>query len=256
MKRLAIVGAGLFWLVASVGAASAADKPVRMVTKAPPLLAPTSVYDWSGFYVGLNGGGGWSRECWTLTRDANVVFSPGRDEGCHNATGGLLGGQAGYRWQTANWVFGVEAQGDWARLTGSNSSPIARIPATNQTTIGAIGLFTGQLGYAWNNTLFYVKGGAAVVDNTFNTFFTATGVEIYRARETWWGGTIGAGIEFGFAPNWSVALEYDHLFMGTRNVLWPATPAAVLRADDISQSVDLALLRVNYRFGGPIVAKY
>jgi outer membrane immunogenic protein len=45
-----------------------------------------------------------------------------RSEGCHNATGGLAGGQIGYRWQTTNWMFGVEAQGDWADLTGSNAS--------------------------------------------------------------------------------------------------------------------------------------
>ena len=133
------------------------------------------------------------------------------------------GGQIGYRWQAANWVFGVEAQGDWADLTGSNASQTVLIPATNQTKIDAIGLFTGQVGYAWNNVLWYVKGGAAVTDNKYSTFFTATGVEYNRTSEARWGGAVGTGIEIGFAPNWSVAVEYDHLFMGTRNVTFPAT---------------------------------
>jgi outer membrane immunogenic protein len=70
-----------------------------------------------------------------------VAIPNARSEGCHNATGGLVGGQVGYRWQAANWVFGVEAQGDWADLKGSNSSLPAIIPFTNQTN--AIGLFTG-----------------------------------------------------------------------------------------------------------------
>jgi outer membrane immunogenic protein len=75
------------------------------------------------------------------------------ERGLSDATGGLVGGQLGYRWQAANWVFGVEAQGDWADLKGSNSSLTAIIPFTNQTKVVAIGLFTGQVGYAWNNVL-------------------------------------------------------------------------------------------------------
>ena len=70
------------------------------------------------------------------------------------------------------------------------------------------------------------------------------------------GGTVGAGIEVGFAPNWSVAFEYDHLFMGNHNITFPATAIAVSRADNIRQDVDLATVRVNYRWGGPVIAKY
>ena len=87
-------------------------------------------------------------------------------EGCHDATGGTVGGQIGYRWQATNWVFGLEAQGNWADLNGSNVSVF--IPAwTNNSKIEAFGLFTGQVGYAWNNVLWYVKGGAAVTDDKY-----------------------------------------------------------------------------------------
>jgi outer membrane immunogenic protein len=94
----------------------------------------------------------------------------------------LAGGQVGYRWQTANWVFGIDAQGDWADLKGSSASLTAVIPYTNRTKIEAIGLFTGQVGYAWNNVLWYVKGGAAVTDNKYDSFFTATGVVAVSTR--------------------------------------------------------------------------
>jgi outer membrane immunogenic protein len=111
-------------------------------------------------------------------------------------------------------VFGIEAQGDWADLKGNNSSRTAIIPYLNETKIDAIGLFTGQVGYAWNNVLWYVKGGAAVTDNKYNSFFTATGVVFNQASETRWGGVAGTGIEIGFAPNWSVAAGYDQSVHG------------------------------------------
>jgi len=104
MRRLALVTAGLL-SVGFVGAAPAADLPAR---KTPQLVAP--VYNWSGFYVGLNGGGASSHDCLTLTSHAGIAIVP-TSEGCHDATGGLAGGQIGYRWQATNWVFGVEAQG-------------------------------------------------------------------------------------------------------------------------------------------------
>jgi outer membrane immunogenic protein len=253
MNRFALLGAGLLSIAGFAGAAHGADLASPTYSKAPVVVAP--VYDWSGFYIGLNGGGGSSRECLTVTGVAGAAVFP-NSEGCHDATGGLVGGQVGYRWQAANWVFGVEAQGDWADLTGSSPSLAAIIPFTNQTKVDGIGLFTGQVGYAWNNVLLYVKGGAAVTDNKYRSFFTATGVQFNQASDTRWGAAAGAGLEFGFAPNWSVAVEYDHLFMGNPNVTFPASAIAVTRSDNIRQDVDIGTVRVNYRFGGPVVARY
>jgi outer membrane immunogenic protein len=102
----------------------------------------------------------------------------------------------------------------------------------------------------------FLKGGAAVTDNKYSSFFTATGVQFNQASDTRWGGAAGAGIEIGFAPNWSVAVEYDHLFMGNPSVTFPASAIAVTRSDNIRQDVDMGTVRVNYRFGGPVVAKY
>ena len=64
--------------------------------------------------------------------------------------------------------------------------------------------------------LFYVKGSAAVTGDKYDAFSGRTGALLASADETRWGGTVGAGLEYGFAPNWSVGVEYDHLFMGTR----------------------------------------
>jgi outer membrane immunogenic protein len=239
--------------------ASAADLAARPYTKAPPMVA--AIYDWSGFYIGANGGWGTSRKCWDINNDLGIAVSPAFREGCHDATGGVAGGQIGYRWQSSAWVFGLEAQGDWADLRGSNASlflgPVdVGIAATNRSKIDAFGLFTGQVGYAWNNVLWYVKGGAAVTDDKYNGFATATGITFDRAKETRWGGTVGTGLEYGFAPNWSAAVEYDHLFMGNRNVNLTALDGTFSRTDNIRQNVDLVTVRVNYRWGGPVIAKY
>jgi outer membrane immunogenic protein len=259
MKKMLLGVVGLIALCAA-GPAFAADLAPRRNVKAPPPMV-AAIYDWSGFYLGINGGGGSSRDCWTAT-SSNGVALPNVSEGCHSATGGMVGGQIGYRWQAASWVFGVEAQGDWADLKGSNPSQIALIPYNNQTKVDAIGLLTGQVGYAWDNVLLYVKGGAAVTDNKYTSFFpvgnvfAAAGVPFNAATDTRWGGTVGTGLEVSFAPNWSVGVEYDHLFMGNPNITFPASGIAVGRTDNIGQGIDMGTVRVNYRWGGPVIAKY
>jgi outer membrane immunogenic protein len=249
-----MIAAALVSIAGFAAAANAADLPTQAPYKAPPpIVAP--VYNWGGFYIGVDGGGASSHNCYTITSVAGAAVAP-NSEGCHDATGGLAGGQAGHRWQMSSWVFGVEAQGDWANLKGSNSSLTAIVPYLNQTKIDAIGLFTGQVGYAFSNILVYVKGGAAVTDVKYNSIFTGTGVIFNSASETRWGGAVGAGIEFGVAPGWLVGLEYDHLFMGNNSVVFPASAIAVTRTDTIKQDVDMGTVRINYTFGGPVVARY
>jgi outer membrane immunogenic protein len=249
MKKLLL---GLAGLVALAVPASAADLAARPYTKAPsPMIA--ALYDWSGFYIGANGGGGSSHKCWD--REALGLFVG--SEGCHDATGGTAGGQIGYRWQAGTWVFGLEGQGNWADFKGRNVSLIA--PGfTNESKIGAFGLFTGQVGYAWNNVLLYVRGGAAVTDDRFRIYDTATGVLVgTTSDQVRWGGTVGAGLEFGFSPNWSAGIAYDHLFMGSSTYDFTTVPvAAPFGTDRIKQDVDVVTVRVNYRWGCPVIAKY
>jgi len=233
--------------------ASAADLAARPYTKAPPMMA--AIYDWSGFYIGINGGGGSAHTCWDLTAVPAGAVVPSAPQGCSNATGGTVGGQIGYRRQAANWVFGIEGQGNWADFSASNVNLV--FPAlSDRTRVNSFGLITGQVGYAWNNVLGYIKGGAAVVGEKYNTSVIGTGALVDSANETRWGGTIGAGLELGFAGNWSVGVEYDHLFMGNRNIT-ATTPAGTFSATDrVRQDIDMGLVRLNYRFGGPVIAKY
>jgi outer membrane immunogenic protein len=246
--------------IAGISAASAADLAAHPYTKAPPIIA--AMYDWSGFYIGINGGGGSSNQCWDITNDVGLgVFVPPAAEGCHNATGGTVGGQIGYRWQSQAFVFGLEAQGNWADFKGSNNNLFFAV--TDNSKVDAFGLFTGQIGYSFSSVLLYLKGGAAVTsDKYFTQSTTPPGLIADTASETRWGGVVGAGLEFGFARNWSVAFEYDHMFMGSRDVTaygvgnFGVPPGGFSATDRIRQDVDLATVRVNYRWGGPVVANY
>ena len=101
LTTTALIGLG-------IAPAAAADLAARPYTKAPAAVA---MYNWSGFYAGVNGGWGSSRNRWDETTGVVIPM------GSHDATGGTVGGQIGYRWQAASWVFGVEAQGNWADST-------------------------------------------------------------------------------------------------------------------------------------------
>src|SRR5438445_100616 len=128
-KNLLLAAVSLVALSAAAPAV-AADLAARPYTKAPPMIA--TIYDWSGFYIGINGGGGSSHATWDL---------------------------------------------------------------------------------------------------------------------------IGVGLEYGFAPNWSVGAEYNHIFLGGHDQ--NLTNAGVLvQSDHIKQDVDMGLVRLNYKFGGPIIGKY
>jgi len=226
-------------------AARAADLPARTYTKAPPAYV-AAIYDWSGFYIGANGGWGGAHNGWNLI-GAGGTFPEGRT----NGDGGTVGGQFGYRWQTGPIVFGLEAQGNWAHVSSSNASiAAANAGLSNRSVLDDFGLFTGQVGYAFNNVLLYAKGGAALTGSSYRDLITGTSTVVGAASDTRWGAVVGAGLEYGFAPNWSAGLEYDHLFMGSNNVNLTTPAGALFATDAIHQNVDLLTLRLNYKFGG------
>ncbi|MCA6115229.1 porin family protein [Bradyrhizobium sp. WSM 1738] len=229
MKNLLLVTCSILALgaVAPALGADLAAQPVYKAPPPPPQVA-AAIYDWSGLYIGINGGWGFS-----------------------DVTGGTVGGQIGYRQQMGQAVFGLEGQGNWADFSGSNVSTTFPLN-TNRSTIDAFGLITGLIGYTSNNVLLYAKGGAAVTSNTYQVTSTLTGAQVASTDNTRLGAAVGAGVEVGFAPNWSVGVEYDHLFMPDTNVSF-TTAAGVVATDRIRQDFDLLTLRLNYKFSPPVL---
>jgi outer membrane immunogenic protein len=228
-------------LALSAATASAADLAARPYVKAPPLPA---VYDWSGFYIGVNGGYGWGR-------DSFADPTTGLTDGSHNSNGAIAGGQLGWRAQTGAFVWGVDFQGGWADLKGSNAGVFNPALTFNSKTNG-LASFALEAGYAFNNVLLYARGGAGWASNTYSSTVTATGLGVGSQYEGRWGGLLGAGLEYGITQNWTVGVEYNHYFLGSLNEdIGPA-----LAPEHIGQSLDTVTAKINYKFGGPIVARY
>jgi outer membrane immunogenic protein len=248
MKKILVSTAAAAALLATSLAAQAADLPQKAYAPPPVMM---TVYDWTGFYIGGNAGYGSSRNCWGRVPVAGAVIP----DGCTSSSGGVVGGQMGYRWQMGQVVFGLEGQGDWASLRASQIS-VFDPTLTDRVKVGGLGLFTGQIGYAWNAALLYLKGGAAVTSNNYDQFATISGAQVNFASSTRWGGTVGVGFEYGFAPNWSAGIEYDHLFMGNANNSFSVPAGAAAVVNQISQDIDMVTVRVNYKFGSPVAARY
>src|SRR5579863_9689524 len=154
MKKLI---AGCFALGALLVAqcAAAADLSVApLYTKAPPAEV-TQAYNWTGFYLGANAGGGWGRSWWS----ANAVPV--------DLSGAQAGGTAGYNWQFGNAVLGLEGDMDWSNLKGTNTS--AGCPAGCTTDDNWLSTLRGRVGYAFGGIMPYVTGGLAVGDVVANT---------------------------------------------------------------------------------------
>jgi outer membrane immunogenic protein len=249
MKKIPISTTAAVALLTTSLIAHAADLPQRMPAAAPAVVMPY-VYDWTGFYIGANGGYGSNRACWGSFGTGLIA------EGCNSKSGGMFGGQGGYRWQFGQVVFGVEAEGDWTNMRASIPTQLPAFPGgTDSTKVTSVGLFTGQLGYAMNAALFYLKGGAALANNNF-LVQNAAGVGQFYATSHKLGATVGVGFEYGFLPNWSAGIEYDRLMMGNNNNSFSVPAGFAAAANTISQNIDMVTVRVNYKFGGPVVARY
>ncbi len=224
--------AGCFALAAACAAlaapqsAVAADLSVAPLYKAPPPPQIAQVYNWTGFYLGVNGGGGWGHSWW----DANATGI--------NTSGGLAGGTAGYNWQFSNTVLGLEADIDWANLKGTTTSTLC--PNGCSTSDSWLSTVRGRAGYAFGNVLPYVTGGLAVGD------IKATTPGFAGASSTNAGWTIGAGLEVALPGNWSAKAEYLHVDLGRFNC---GLNCGVTPTDNVSMHDNVVRAGVNYRFG-------
>jgi outer membrane immunogenic protein len=106
-----------------------------------------------------------------------------------------------------------------------------------------------------NAALFYLKGGGALANNNF-LVQNAAGTGLYYATSHNLGATVGVGFEYGFTPNWSAGIEYDRLMMGNANNSFSCYAGWASVANTVSQNIDMFTVRVNYKFGGPVVARY
>lgn len=250
-------------------AAPAMAADMRMPLKAPP--APVvSAYNWTGFYIGGEVGGGWVSQTTTIVTQSSAT--PGFPVGYSNtrSLSGFLGGiNAGYNYQINQFVVGLDGDYTWADVTGSSSnvSPTTGDVATHSDRMDWVATVTGRLGVVFNNNwLLYGKGGwawAAFHDNTstFNATQT-TLLDTSTASTTRDGWTAGVGIEWAFAPNWSAKVEYDYVgFEGETHAITEvsaATGAVTFPLRSTTSNLNMVKGGIDYHFnfGGPIATRY
>jgi outer membrane immunogenic protein len=255
MRRLFVLTAACVTgacAIASIQVAAAADMP----TKAP-IYAPV-LYNWTGFYIGGQAGGGWFDNQVTNgpnAADGTVNFPPGFVHNTVHGSGWLAGGYAGFNYQVNQIVVGIDGDYSWARLTGSTADigPTGFTDTSNET-VKWIATVTGRLGYAVNNWMFFGKAGAAWAGFSGNSStFNVAGVNTNnntnsQTRDGW---TVGTGVEWGFAPHWSTKLEYDYVkFMTANYNNTDTTVAGVVTFPGRSATSSLSMLKlgVAYRF--------
>jgi outer membrane immunogenic protein len=256
MKKLFLISTAL---VAFAGASPvfAADLSAAPVYKGP-VAAPVPMYNWSGFYIGGNLGGEWlSSQTSILTQFTPTdAYRVGTSLNQLNTSAFVGGAQGGFNWQFSNWVIGFEGDYIWSHDTGSattQSIVVPSISATVDATGKSLELAAGRVGYAWNNWLFYVKGGGAweQASATSETFRSSTLIDTTSTNIDRSGWTIGGGIEWGFWANWSAKIEYNYIDFGTQTFTSIGTSGAIAGLSALrnsSATVDLIRAGVNYRF--------
>jgi outer membrane immunogenic protein len=233
MKKLLLAAA-----VAALSstAAFAADLPARTYTKAPAYVAP--VYNWTGFYIGAQVGGAFQGSSGFSTNDPLVT-------GTRDDSSFIGGGVVGYNYQFApNWVLGLEGEFNGLSNNRHTFTDGTDVISTKNDWLASV---TGRLGYTWGVGMIYAKGGAAFRDNGG---IASTSAFTSNRDDT--GYTVGAGLEYMFAPAWSAKIEYQYYNFGHTDLTFGGLPSSVSYRDDLHT----VKAGINYHFnwGSPVAA--
>lgn len=291
MKRIVFGLAAAMSLFAT--GAVAADLAAKPYVKAPVIVDP--VWSWTGFYVGANGGYSWGRSRTDVsyfnpvTGLAIVPPAGSITSAAFDMNGGIAGGQAGYNWQSTNWVFGIEGDLQWSGekgsafyncvgtaipaggvcLPGLTFLPAGGLAGTTLTidqSLQWFGTVRGRVGIlATPKVLFYGTGGLAFGEikttgrmtgfDGFGTPIASTGT----SSTTRLGWTAGVGVEGKITQNWSAKLEYLYMDLGRFDAgTFTLAPTLPISASVSSRFTDHILrVGINYQFtSGPVVARY
>jgi len=213
MKRIVLASLGLLAIGATATPVMAADLPPQPYVKAPAYVPP--YYNWSGFYLGINGGYGFGNSSWTGTDNFSV-------------NGGLVGGTVGFNYQISQFVLGIEGDFDYNSASGTLPAP-----ATNSFNSRWLSTVRGRAGYAWDRVLLFATGGGAFAPANIGASAGFAG-----GSTTMMGWTAGAGIEFAFAQNWTAKAEY----------LYISFPSPSITGVSFKDTENVVRAGVNYKF--------
>jgi outer membrane immunogenic protein len=225
--------------------ASAADLPVKA-----PVQQPPAAFNWSGLYVGVQGGAGWGH----ARQTDELPF----DSGSFSIDGALIGGTLGYNWQSGAAVFGLETDLAYAWIKGTTAGPandpcggLAGVVVAPFCTaeIKALGTLRGRIGVSHQNFLPFISGGLAYA-NLHGSEGGAAGVTAFGSGSKWVvGWTVGAGLEGLIVPNWSLKAEYLYVDLG-KHAIFTGTVLGGPVPQSFETTAHIVRVGLNYRFPG------
>lgn len=231
---------------ASLSSAGAADMPV----KAPPMAAAPA-WSWAGVYVGANAGYAWGSNN-SLVTYTNNVGAVGTSPSS-NAKGGFGGGQIGYNWQTGAVVFGLEADIQGASVSNAVSGVVTNfggVTFAGNQKLSWFGTVRGRIGYAFDRALVYVTGGFAD-GHVRDTVLLSQGggvTDLLTGSTQRNGTTIGGGLEYFLAKNWSAKAEYQYINLGHETLFGVSTAGVPVITNAIKDKFNTVRLGLNYHF--------
>lgn len=229
---------GLFMLLPFVfvgwaSQAPAADITIPMAGGPPYVLVP----NWTGLYLGINGGYGWAHGKVSVTSGGLSVSSSDDFEGA------LGGGQIGYNWQQGSIVLGVEAD---AQITDQHHTINFGGTASLTNSIPWFGTVRGRLGFAVDRFLVYGTGGLAY--GQFKTELSWPGTASGTLNTAWTAWTAGGGVEAALYGHWTARVEYLYIDTGNFVQLSASGPAVGNLSANVSGSDQIVRAGVNYRW--------
>ncbi|WP_050031545.1 outer membrane beta-barrel protein [Bradyrhizobium sp. LTSP857] len=241
MKRILLATASLCAL-GLISPVLAADLPIY--GKAPAIATP--LYDWSGFYIGAFGGGGYGNH------NLNNATGPAgfaNFTANYSSKGGLGGGEIGYNWQSGNIVVGVEADGFGADIKGNDNFALGWDDATK---LGWGGTLRARGGIAVDRLMLFFTGGWAYGELTHTNTNPGVGVDTFKATRS--GLAAGGGIAYAITDNLIGKIEYRYLDFGTFH---RDAPTNGVLAYNVANTYSVVTIGLDFKFGGnAVVAKY
>jgi outer membrane immunogenic protein len=253
-----LIAAAAFTAALGAGAASAADLAARPYTKAPVFVG--SVYNWAGFYVGGHIGAATTNEEWINSANTTAFGDLHPGQGFRQrGTGVFGGGQMDYNWQASNFVFGLEGTISGLDNKGTVLNNVFGVGLDDRFSWRTdwMATVTGRVGYAVTNNLFYVKGGYAGVNDRLSVTDVLPPTTGSGSQTQWHNGwTVGGGWEYGITQNWIVGLEYDYASFEKKSYQLAGVSPGTYTFDTKPRDIQSAVVRLSYKFGAPLVARY
>jgi outer membrane immunogenic protein len=206
MTYSAFVVCGLVGVAVAISAPARAADIATHMSKAPSIAYPAT--NWSGFYVGAMGG--YASQTGDALSNTSLALK-----------GGSAGGTLGYNWQSGQFVGGIETDAAWTDIKNG----VTVFGVTAEDRIRSWGTVRARAGVAFDTVYLYATGGYAWADNRISA--SALGMTLLAENKLHSGWVAGGGMEWMFAPNWSLKAEYLYRNLGSETYLTTVIPGGI-----------------------------